>query len=84
MGKALIGFLGVMAEFENDLRRERQAEGIAKAKAEGRHMGRPQSTPVEAVEKRLRAGERPATIARELGIGRASVYRVKDAMTPAD
>jgi DNA invertase Pin-like site-specific DNA recombinase len=83
MGKALIGFLGVMAEFENDLRRERQMEGIAKAKAEGRHLGRPSSVPAEAVEERLRAGEKPATIARELGIGRASVYRVRDAMAPA-
>jgi DNA invertase Pin-like site-specific DNA recombinase len=83
MGKALIGFLGVMAEFENDLRRERQMEGIAKAKAEGRHLGRPSSVPAEAVEERLKAGEKPATIARELGIGRASVYRVRDAMAPA-
>jgi DNA invertase Pin-like site-specific DNA recombinase len=82
MGKALIGFLGVMAEFENDLRRERQAEGIAKAKAEGRHMGRPQTVDADAVRAALEAGERPAAIARRLGIGRASVYRVRDSAVP--
>jgi DNA invertase Pin-like site-specific DNA recombinase len=82
-GELFFHILGAFAQFETRLRRDRQMEGIEKAKAEGRHMGRPQSTPVKAVEERLRAGEKPATIARELGIGRASVYRVRDAMAPA-
>jgi DNA invertase Pin-like site-specific DNA recombinase len=83
-GTAFFQMLGVFAQLENALRRDRQMEGIAKAKAEGRHLGRPSSVPVEAVEERLRAGEKPAAIARELRIGRASVYRVKDGMAPVD
>jgi DNA invertase Pin-like site-specific DNA recombinase len=78
-GKLMLTILGSFAEFENDLRRERQAEGIAKAKAEGRPMGRPREIDVDAVRAALDAGERPAAIARRLGIGRASVYRVMEA-----
>jgi DNA invertase Pin-like site-specific DNA recombinase len=79
-GKLMFTILGGFAEFEADIRKERQMEGIEKAKAEGRHLGRPQSVPVEAVKERLAAGERPTKFADELGIGRASVYRVRDAM----
>ena len=78
-GKAMIGFLGVMAEFENDLRRDRQLEGIANAKAQGRHLGRPPSVDQAAIRKALDAGESPSAIAKRLGVGRASVYRVRDA-----
>lgn len=77
MGKALIGFLGVMAEFENDLRRERQMEDIAKAKAEGRHLGRPKTVDDDAIMAALDAGESPTAIAERLGVGRATVYRVQ-------
>jgi len=79
-GKLMFTILGGFAEFEADIRKERQMEGIEKAKAEGRHLGRPQSVPVEAVKERLKAGEKPAAIALELKIGRASVYRVRDGM----
>jgi DNA invertase Pin-like site-specific DNA recombinase len=65
--------LGVFAEFETNLRRERQLEGIAKAKAAGVYKGRPPS--IEA--SRLKAqGMRPSDIAKALKIGRASIYRV--------
>jgi DNA invertase Pin-like site-specific DNA recombinase len=76
-GKAFFDMLGVFAEFETNLRRERQLEGIHAAKARGVYTGRKPS--IDAVEVlRLRREEKlgPAAIARRLGIGRASVYRV--------
>lgn len=75
-GKAFLGMLGVFAEFETNLRRERQMEGIARAKAEGRYTGRKPSIDVAEVKRLADGGMGPSAIARELGIGRASVYRV--------
>jgi DNA invertase Pin-like site-specific DNA recombinase len=74
-GKAFLDMLGVFAEFETNLRRERQLEGIAKAKKDGRYKGRkPKIDPSEI--KRLKAeGLRPSQIAKQLGIARCSVYR---------
>jgi DNA invertase Pin-like site-specific DNA recombinase len=78
-GKAFLDMLGVFAEFETNLRRERQMEGIAKAKAAGVYRGRKPSIDPEEV-RRLRAeGMGPTAIAERLGIGRASVYRVLEA-----
>ena len=54
---------------------ERQREGIAKAKAEGRYKGRPPSIDVGEI-KRLSAEMGPAAIAKQLGIARSSVYRL--------
>ena len=67
---------GVFSEFENNLRRERQMEGIAKAKAACVYRGRKPS--IEAGEiRRLRGqGMGGGAIAKELGISRASVYRL--------
>ena len=75
-GKAFLDMLGVFAEFETNLRRERQMEGIAAAKARGVYKGRKVTIDAVAV-CRLRDEEKlgPAAIARRLGIGRASVYR---------
>ena len=74
-GKCFLDMLGVFAEFETNLRKERQLEGIAKAKAAGVYKGRKPSVPVDEV-KALRAAGRGATeIAEELGISRKSVYR---------
>ena len=76
-GKAFLDMLGVFAEFETNLRRERQLEGIGAAKARGIYKGRKPS--IDAAEvRRLRDEEKlgAAAIARHLGIGRASVYRV--------
>ncbi len=75
-GKAFLDMLGVFAEFETNLRRERQMEGIAQAKARGVYRGRkPSIDPVEI--RRLRVEEKlgATAIAKRLGIGRASVYR---------
>lgn len=75
-GKAFLDMLGLFAEFETNLRRERQLEGIALAKRRGVYQGRKPS--IDAAEvKRLRTAEGlgPTAIARRLGIARASVYR---------
>lgn len=75
-GKAFLDMLGVFAEFETNLRRERQLEGIAKAKAEGKYKGRkPTIDPVEVMKLKA-AGVGATDIAKRLGCGRASVYRV--------
>ncbi len=76
-GKAFLDMLGVFAEFETNLRRERQMEGIKAAKERGVYKGRKPT--IDAAEvRRLHTEEKlgPAAIARRLGIGRASVYRV--------
>jgi DNA invertase Pin-like site-specific DNA recombinase len=77
-GKLVLGILGEIAEFETDLRRERQAEGIAKAKAEGVYKGRAPTLPREAIAAALAAGERPHAVAKRLGVARSSIYRVRD------
>ncbi len=75
-GKAFLDMLGVFAEFEANLRRERQAEGIAKAKASGVYKGRkPTIDPAEVVKLRAK-GIGATEIAKRLKIGRASVYRI--------
>jgi len=74
-GKLTLAILGADAEFENDIRRERQMEGIAKAKAEGRYKGRPATIDPTQVKALHHQGMGASAIARELRIGRASVYR---------
>jgi DNA invertase Pin-like site-specific DNA recombinase len=76
VGKAFLDMLGVFAEFETSLRRERQMEGIAKAKARGIYHGRKPSIDVQKVQELRSAGLGATEIARKLKIGRASVYRV--------
>lgn len=75
-GKAFLDMLGVFAEFETNLRRERQIEGIAAAKSRGVYRGRKPSVDTSEI-LRLRLEEKlgATAIARLLGIGRASVYR---------
>ena len=74
-GKCFLDMLGVFAEFETNLRRERQAEGIARAKAAGVYKGRaPGIEPARVRE--LRSTElTPAAIAKQLGVARTSIYR---------
>ena len=75
-GKAFLDMLGVFAEFETNLRRERQMEGIAKAKAEGVYKGRKPSIDAARVRALAAEGLGATEIARRLSIGRASVYRM--------
>jgi len=75
MGKLVLAILGAVAEFETDIRKERQKEGIERAKAKGVYKGRKPSVDARAVQALKADGIRPSEIAKRLGIGRASVYR---------
>jgi DNA invertase Pin-like site-specific DNA recombinase len=75
-GKAFLDMLGVFAEFETNLRRERQMEGIEKAKARGVYKGRKRSIDRDEVHRLRSEGLGPTEIAQRMGVGRASVYRV--------
>lgn len=74
-GELTVNLLGCFAEFETSLRKERQAEGIAKAKAAGVYKGRPPSIDINKVRELKRNGLGASEIAKTLKIGRASVYR---------
>ena len=76
-GKAFFDMLGVFAEFETNLRRERQAEGIKAAKGRGVYRGRPPKIDVTDIQTRLNDGQTPTQIARDMGISRGTVYKVK-------
>ena len=78
-GKAFLDMLGVFAEFETNLRRERQMEGIAKAKERGVYKGRKASIEPADVLRLVAEGMRPSAIARELKISRTSVWRLTQA-----
>lgn len=77
-GKLMLTILGGVAEFEREIMLERQREGIAKAKADGKYKGRAPTARAKAEEVlRLHAeGIGGTEIAKRLGIGRASVYRI--------
>ena len=77
-GRLMFNMLGSIAQFERELMLERQREGIAKAKAEGKYKGRKATTRAKGSEvKRLTLeGVGPTAIAKQLGISRASVYRL--------
>jgi DNA invertase Pin-like site-specific DNA recombinase len=68
--------LGVFAEFETNLRRERQMEGIGAAKKRGVYKGRPRSIDAAKITQLMSEGMGATAVAKKLGIGRASVYRV--------
>ena len=74
-GKLLLNILASFAEFEADIRSERQRDGIERAKAKGVYKGRPASIDVDEVRRLKASGFGATEIAKELGIGRASVYR---------
>jgi len=82
-GKCFLDMLGVFAEFETNLRKERQLEGIAAAKARGVYKGRLPSIDAGAVRKLAGQGIGGTEIARQLNISRASVYRLLEAAAGA-
>lgn len=77
-GKLMLSLLGSIAEFERDIMLERQREGIARAKADGKYKGRAPTAQRKADDvKRLKAeGKTAEQIVVELGISRSSVFRV--------
>jgi DNA invertase Pin-like site-specific DNA recombinase len=77
-GKLMLTMLGAIATFERDLMLERQREGIAKAAAEGKYKGRAPTARAKAADvlRLAKAGRTRHTIATDLGIGVASVYRI--------
>ena len=77
-GRMMLTMLGTVAEFERALMLERQRIGIDKARGEGKYLGRKPTAKAKApMVLSLKAqGIGPAEIARKVGIGRASVYRI--------
>jgi DNA invertase Pin-like site-specific DNA recombinase len=75
-GKAFLDMLAVFAEFETNLRKERQLDGIAAAKVRGVYKGRRPTIDAGLVRKLAAEGAGGTEVARRLGIARASVYRL--------
>jgi len=78
IGKAFIGMLAIFAEFETNIRKERQLEGIAKAKAKGVYKGRKATARAKKPQmlELLKQGLSKPKIAKEIGVSVASVYNV--------
>lgn len=78
MSNLLLSVMGAFAQFERELIRERQREGIALAKERGgAYLGKKRSlTPTQAtaVVRRVKAGESPTRLAKELGVSRNTIY----------
>jgi DNA invertase Pin-like site-specific DNA recombinase len=76
-GRLMLNMFAAMAQFEREMMLERQREGIAKAKADGKYKGRKPTARAKAQDalRMFREGMKVAHIAKELGIGRGSVYR---------
>ncbi len=75
-GKAFFDMLGVFAEFEHTIRKERQQEGINKAKEKGVYSGRGAIIDADEVTRLRSEGVGATTISRIMKISRASVYRI--------
>lgn len=77
-GRAMAGLLSVFAAFEHEILRERIRAGIAEARLQGKHLGRPVTVGRQAsqIRKLYRAGVSKAEIARRLAISRTSVRRI--------
>ena len=77
-GKLMLNVMSSVAQFEREMMLERQREGIAKAKAEGKYTGRKPTAMAksETVRALLEAGKSKADICRDVGISRASLYRI--------
>lgn len=75
-GKLTMAVLAAVAEFEADIRAERQRDGIEAAKARGVYKGRPATVDAAAIKAALATGERPSALAKRLGVARSTVYRL--------
>jgi DNA invertase Pin-like site-specific DNA recombinase len=82
-GKLTLAILGAVAEFEADIRAERQKDGIAAAKAKGVYKGRPPTDGLaDSIRTALAAGESPTALAKRLNVARSTVYRLRDEVRP--
>lgn len=77
-GRMMLTILGSIAQFEREIMLERQREGIAKAKSEGKYKGRQPTAKAQADKVLLMRAEgaTPTETAKRLGMGRSSVYRI--------
>jgi len=85
-GKMTMAVIAAMAEFERDLLIERTRAGLARAKAEGKLMGRPSALSAkqqQEVRARLEAGESLAALARDYGTSRQTIMRARAAVADA-
>ena len=83
-GKMITGVLATVAEMERDLLVERTQAGLARAKAEGKQLGRPSKTSEEdrqAIRVQLDQGVTVSQVARDWGISRATVITIRDQVT---
>lgn len=83
-GKLTMGVINAVAQFERDLLIERTQSGLARAKAQGKPLGRPSAlTPDQQaqVRERIAKGETVSAIARDLGTSRQTIMRARDAQT---
>lgn len=81
-GKLLLSMLAAVAEMERDLLVERTQAGLARAKAEGKTLGRPSKTSPEQraeIQRRLDAGESVSAMARLYGVSRANIIAIRGA-----
>lgn len=83
-GKASLGFMAVIAEMERDRIRERTADGLARARAQGVKFGRPMAGDVEAVRRERDAGLSQTKIADKLGLSLRTVKRYCATLNKAD
>ena len=82
-GKMTMGVIAAVAEFERDLLIERTQSGLARAKSQGKLLGRPRSLDaiqINLVEQRLAEGETIAGLAREFGTSRQSIMRIRQSI----
>ena len=85
-GKAVLGILASVAEMERDLLVERTQAGLARAKAEGKQLGRPSKTTDEdrkAILAQLNAGVTVSQVARDFDVSRATIISIRDTAVEA-
>ena len=80
-GRLVFNVIASIAQFEREIMLARQREGIAKAKSEGKYRGRAPTARAKSAEvlQLLKSGARATDVAKQLGIGRRSVYRIMEA-----
>lgn len=83
-GKLTMGVINAVAQFERDLLIERTQSGLARAKAQGKPLGRPAALTADQqtqVRERIAKGETVSAIARDMGTSRQTIMRARDART---